>query len=419
MTPTPRPIAVACTVGLLVWGVGVQTLEGVASAGLAVTVAAVLADVLRRRADLDIKAFSTRWRWLWLFAAWALVGPLLAGHAPAGVGVGRLFDLVALPAAVRAWELVSARQRRIVGWALAGTLLASCLFTGFQHFGVMPELAFWGPVHRVLPIPYDRVYEPVPGHPGRFMGGGFQFHRLKFAHVAGLGAIALAAMAMQDRARRVPLALLAGLTLWAMLSFASVRAASVAALVGGGLAIVLLSQSRRRALALCAALAALGAGLVAATPALRERFASSFTAEGSGERTVILQAGWRAYETSPLVGIGLGRFRLGDWVPETAGGDLRHHGGKTHDQFFTFLVETGLPGLLLFLAFLVALARATPSGTPAGAAGLAALAYFALLSLLHDPLFHAEFSMAFVLLLGWALAVPPGGRPEASEAGRG
>jgi hypothetical protein len=43
-------------------------------------------------------------------------------------------------------------------------------------------------------------------------------------------------------------------------------------------------------------------------------------------------------------------------------------------------------------------------GQAQGLAGTSALLFFCLLSLLHDPLYHAEFSMGLVLVLGAAMA---------------
>jgi hypothetical protein len=48
-------------------------------------------------------------------------------------------------------------------------------------------------------------------------------------------------------------------------------------------------------------------------------------------------------------------------------------------------------------------------GETLGALGLSAMAFFLVLSLVHDPLFHAEVSMAFALTFG--LAVTARGHP--------
>ena len=81
--------------------------------------------------------------------------------------------------------------------------------------------------------------------------------------------------------------------------------------------------------------------------------------------------------------------------------------------------EAGVIGLLLFLWLLVFLARSLKLDTTAGAAGAGALAFFVLLSLTHDPLFQAPFSMALALALGASLppVVTPAraGRPPAFD----
>ncbi len=403
--------ALGAMLGLLLLVVGVQASEAVASAGLALTVMAVLADAWPRRREIAWRGALAKWRWLILFCGWALVAPAFAGHAPTGTGVGRLFDFIALPALVLAFDLADERWRRRLVWTGAGVLVASCLFTALQHFGLVPSvvwmrhLAFFG-------TNTDRVYQAEPGNPGRFLGGGLLFHRLKFAHVSGFAILFCAAVAVRERGRHRWIALALGsFALVSIIAFALVRAASVAAFVGAALVVLLTQANRRRAWLASSGAGVLALSLIVAAAPIRKRFSSSLSEAGSGDRPLILESGLRALESSPVVGLGLGRFRLGDWVPPNAPREIPR-AGKAHNQFLTFAIETGVPGALLFIALLVSVALRLAPTTWRGAFGLAALLYFALLSMLHDPLFHAPVSMAFVLALGWALS----GRRRGAQA---
>jgi len=79
---------------------------------------------------------------------------------------------------------------------------------------------------------------------------------------------------------------------------------------------------------------------------------------------------------------------------------VRGHRGKAHLQLFSVAVESGVPGAALFLGMLIWMAVRL---WPRGAAGLGVLLYLGLLGLLHDPLFHAETSMAVAFTLAAAL----------------
>ena len=78
---------------------------------------------------------------------------------------------------------------------------------------------------------------------------------------------------------------------------------------------------------------------------------------------------------------------------------MREHRGKSHIQFLSIAAEQGVPGLVAFLVMLAAVARRLRPGNPAGVAAIGALVFFLMLSTLHDPLYHAPFSMALVLML--------------------
>jgi O-antigen ligase len=314
--------------------------------------------------------------------------------------VARLLDWVAVPAAAWALGRVGPRGARSLLWLAGGALLASCLAAGLQHFGLWPQPETLSALLH-FKVSLYRVYEAIPGTEGRFMGGGLLFHRLKFAHVSALVVLVLLAFGLRAHGRQRLWALCAATAgLGAVLAFPYARAASVALLLSCVAVAVLGSPRRRLALVLGALLMTSAASFVMLRPSLRARFASSLTTEGSGGRLALLQAGVSALRTYPVAGTGAGRFRVGTWASADAPAVVREHPGKAHNQLLSLAAELGLPGLAFFLLLLASLIQRMRPSTPAGVAGLSALLFFLLLSLSHDPLFHAPFSMALVLVLG-------------------
>lgn len=391
--------------GLLLWAVGVQLNEAVALTGALLCFGGALRLLAVGGAapprGLALLPFA--------FVLWGVLGPLLGGRAPEGVGVARLLDWALLPTAALAWGAATQRQRRAVVVAAGATLLASCAAAALQHLGAWPpEEAFSGLTW--TRIPFGRVYETVPGREDRFMAGGLTFHRLRFAHVTGLLATcaAVAAFSAQGRARWA-LAALGALGLVSVAVFPHARAA----LGAGGLALLVgVAAAARSAKATSLTAAALAAtlGLVLLlAPSVRARLGASLTAEGSGERLHLVRAGLNAVAAHPWTGVGAGRFRPGDWAEPDAPPEVRAHPGRAHNQLVTLAAELGVPGALLWLALLAALAWRGARAGREGAVLLAALTFVLALSALHDVLFHAEVSLAAVLVLGCASAVatPP------------
>jgi O-antigen ligase len=386
-------------VALGAWAVGVQTSEALATAGLAGCLLAAVWVFVRSGRETIRAGLRDGWP-LCALLGWGLLASTMAGRPPSGSGLARLLDWVGVPAVAWALGCVGARGGRIVLWLAGSALLVSSLAAGLQHFGLWPQPETVSALLH-LELSMSRVYEAIPGTEGRFMGGGLLFHRLKFANVSSLAVLALLAFGLRARGRERVLALAtAAAGLGAVLVFPYARAASVA-LLGACVAAIILGSSRRRlALLVCGLLVAGAGGIVLLKPSLRARFANSLTSEGSGGRTALLQAGVSALRTYPLAGTGAGRFRVGSWTAPDAPAVAREHTAKAHNQLLTIAVELGLPGLALFLWMLVSLARRMRPSTPEGVAGLSAILFFLILSATHDPLFHAPFSMAFVLLLG-------------------
>jgi hypothetical protein len=385
------------SVGL--WGVGVLSVEAVASVGLALT--CLLMPLSRPEWGKNLGQWARAWSPLLAFVGWGFAGPLLGGHLPTGTGVARLADWVAVSLAAPAWVSLGRRERRAVALAVGATFALSCALAGLQHLGAWP-----GPEHfeslRWTRLPFYRVYEPVPGAPGRYMAGGLLLHRLKFAHTGGLAVIAALALSLRSQGgERVACLSVAGLGMVAVLTFPYARAASAALLVALMVVLVLSFRRRALALALAAGVALTAAGLVAARPSLRDRFLSSSSAQGSGDRSFLLRSGLAAFQSAPLWGIGAGRFQIRAWAPPGTPDYVRENKGKAHNQFLTIAAETGAIGLLLFVASLLSLGLRIARGS-FSTFGLGALVHFVLLSLAHDPLFQAPYSMALALGLSFA-----------------
>jgi O-antigen ligase len=338
---------------------------------------------------------------LWPFLGWAALAPLLAGRPPSGTGLARLADWVGVPVAAAALARLSGAARARLAWGLAGLFLLSCAAAGLQHVGVWPGPEAFESLSWTRTV-FARVGEPVPGAPGRFMAGGLTFHRLRFAHVGALAVLWALAYGLSHRGRGARAALaVAGLGSVAILVFPFTRAASVM-LVVAAVGVVGLALPRRLALGLGGALVLLGATAVLGYRPLRERFLTSGSAQGNGERGALLAGGLRAVATYPAAGVGPGRFKQRDFATPETPAQARQHPGKAHNQLVSMAAETGVVGAGLFLVLLGGLAWRLRPTRWEGVAGLASLGFFVLLSLVHDPLYHAQFGLALALALGAA-----------------
>lgn len=378
--------------GLMLWGAGVQLSEAVAPAGMVLALLAVLSP-----AGWSWHRVRQSWP-LWAFVGWCLGAPLVAGHPPTAGGALRIVDWCALPVAAAALQLLGPRSRRRLAAVVAIVFLASCLAALCQHWGRWPGLGVferW----RWTNLPFQRMYEPLPGDPSRFMAGGLLLHRLKFAHVGGFLVLAYLDLGLALKNRAALAVGLVGAVCVGWLPHA--RAAAVALLVSMGIVLALRLRGRWRWTTLVAG-AVVAVALVAGVPSLRMRFAAAATDEGSGDRRWLLASALRAVGEHPLAGVGLGRYRPSLFAAADAPPEVVRHAGKAHDQYLTLAAEAGIPAALLYIVLLTWCWRAVRPDLPLGAAGRASVAFLALVGLLHDPLFHAEVSMAAVLALGVA-----------------
>ena len=386
------------------WALGVQTHELLATVGAWTCAALVVLDAFRHRGETSL--LMPGWPWV-AFLGWAVLAPTLTGAPPTATGVARLSDWLLLPIAARAFTLATTTQRKRVAMAAGLTMGLSCFLAGLQHFGAWPPVETFDGWEWTR-VRFSRVYETVPNTEHRFMAGGLLFHRLKFANLTSLATVLALAFGLRwaGRARGTALVLASG-GLLSVAIFPYARSALVTLVAG--LAVVVLLSVRRRALAvgLTAGLVALIASVVLVIPDLRERFASVTSAAGSGERSALLATGVAAVKAHPFTGVGAGRFHPGLFAEADAPSQVVEHEGKAHNQFVSIAAEAGAIGGVLFLVLLGWLGLAFWRGRPHSLGALGCLVVFVLLSFTHDPLFHAEFSLGFVLVMGLGLSREP------------
>jgi O-antigen ligase len=393
--------------GLLLWSTGVLVNETLASLGVIATGLGVAAIWFQEGAKPRIGERLRAWWPLLLFLAWAIAAPAMAGRLPTATGLARAIDWLLIPFAAYAVRVLPERHRRAIVIAAAVVFLLSCAMAALQHFGRWPSLSTFERFSWTR-IPFHRVYEAVPGAQGRFMAGGLLFHRLKFAHVGGLWVLAFLVLGLVARGWVRALALsTSAIGFLSVLVFPYARAASVALLVSGSLGLALIGISRPRVRIAALAIAGLTLAGVSAYRPMRDRFVAGLTSAGSGHRGEILSTGLRAVAEHPIAGLGLGHFRPSYFGSASTPQEVIDNPGKAHNEFLSIAAETGIPGLALFLFLLGWLARSFNPRDPSGVFGLSALTFFFILSLAHDPLIHAPFSMALSLSLGAASARAP------------
>lgn len=386
----------------MVWAIGVQVHELFGTIGLAALTLTFLPEV----AKLTRGHLKTWWPLL-AFIAWSLIAPSLGGNPPDGTGVARTLDWISIPLVALAVSQLDDARRRTLIIGVAVTLTLSCVVAGLQHFGAWPaESAFAG--LEWMRIPFNRVYETVGEEGNRFMGGGLLFHRLKFSHVSGLMLVVLVAT-------RKPV--LIGVAAFALISvwlFPFARMGAVAAMAGVAVTFAVTAESPRKALVAIGGLGLIAVLAVLLVGPLRHRFVAGFTDQGSGQRTQHLAAGLEAIRQFPIAGVGPGQFRPSKFGGPEMAEHVKDNPGKAHNQFVSMAAETGVIGGLGFIALLAWLgARARKQ--PLGAITLGALAQFVVLSLVHDPLFQAPYSMGLVLVLGAGLSSAPEKSEEAKS----
>jgi O-antigen ligase len=278
-----------------------------------------------------------------------------------------------------------------------------------QHFGFWPTEEWFSKLH-LLKSNFYRVYEEVPGQPGRHMAGGLLFHRLKFANIGslfsllslGFALFAAKHLAARRRWHWVAVCMLGALSVaW----FPFARMAAFSLFLALAFQLFLGVPKRKLALLCISGLVLTSALAIAFNEGFRNRIVSSLSNAGSGDRTALWSSGWRAVKSSPLVGVGAGKFRPSAFPSDDMPVDVKNHTGKAHNQALSIAAESGAIGLFLALMAFFDLAKAFLRQQHFGATGLSSLLFFACLSLTHDPLFHDAFILALMWALGACLAL--------------
>lgn len=383
-------------VAILTWALGLQVHEAVANVGQVAFALSYLPELPR----LNRKMLFAWWPVL-AFILWALVAPTVAGRPPDANGTVRILDWLMVPLLADAASALTARRWRVLGWTTFVTLIVSSGVAGLQHFGRWPpEEAFES--LRWTNAAFERVYERIPAS-DRFMGGGLLFHRLKFSHISGLVLVGTVVGARWFTGTLRWVAVASGVVgLVAVWMFPHARMGAVAATVGVLVAVVAVSRTRKRALFVCAVVVAFSAAAVVLNPTMRARFRAATTAGGSGDRTHLIRSGISAVREAPIAGVGPGRFAPRHFSHEGMPLHVARNPGKAHNQFVSTAAETGLVGGVLFVVMLVWLGLVARR-RQLGALTLGGLAFFASLSLVHDPLYQTAVSLGVVLLLGLGL----------------
>ena len=187
---------------------------------------------------------------------------------------------------------------------------------------------------------------------GRLQGGGGDPNYLAAGLVPALVLAGALIGQVRDPVARI-LLLVTMVTLTAGLAATQSRGGLVAAVVAG---IVAVAVQRRRVAAVAAvALIALTAtAWFASAPAAWERV-TDWDGGGTG-RAELWTVGWRMFEDEPITGVGLNNFREESqrYVREPGPLEFVHliaeRPGVVHNSFLQQLAETGIVGLLLYLA---------------------------------------------------------------------
>jgi O-antigen ligase len=400
---------------LAAWALGTAASEGLmqVAADAIILFALVLLATGRARVEAKLRPplFAGG-----LLAAYQALSPLLVqlgggtDWPPAGRWL-QCLDTAAAPALVVA-AVVGVRWTAVEVAAVAG-------WTGSVATGLVQHFVRWeAPLPTLLRLPVGRVHEVFAqeGRP-RFAAGGFFFHRLRFAHgaVALLGP-ALAASLRAASARRrwlgVWLAFLCALAVY--LAFA--RAALGAAVLVGVAAGAALSRGWTRRAGMAGVLVLLLA--VALAPGWRMRLQDASANLFDGERAAARAAGWDLVRRHPLLGVGFGNYHTAALARSAETGLPPQLARDAHALWLTTWAETGLLGLLLWLAWqgLLAFAlfrRARAGAWPALGALLSWGAFHALAVVHHLP-FHSSVHLTFALVWGVGL-VYPGQRASAER----
>lgn len=402
------------TVLLAAWAAAFWLSEGAlqAIADLSLVAAAVLA---LRGATLPREARTPAVAALAL-AAWQAASPLVSralgasGFPPAALWLHAL-DTAALAAAA----LLGAQ---VVRWAWPEALFVA---GGLLSLGLsmVQHLVRWSlPIPAVLRVPVERVHETFGGEE-RYAAGGFFFHRLRLAHasIAALGpALATALRPVSMRRRGLAAALAVACVGCIVLAYA--RAALLTAfllVLVAGLAVARSARVRIGVLVLVVAVA--GAAVV--SPGWHARLGAASENFVGGERALARAAGWDLVRGHPWLGVGFGNYRTAALARQPVTGITDLLSRDAHSIALTVWAETGLPGILLWVALqaslVLGLLRRGRGGNPVALGALLSWLGYQTLGVAHHLPFHPSVALGFALVWGVGLVHPGTAQPSAER----
>lgn len=337
------------------------------------------------------------------FLLWAALTVILAGHGRPRSGDAThplAWGGIIVCALALRHEADERTQRAMRGLA-AATVIVS-LFGVAQYLFDMSIVGVW------LRVPAARLSVQVPGDLDHSVASGFFFNRLKFAFTLGAVLPLLAFLWRTKIAVKFIVCAIAAMAL-ALTYSRSAMIAAACALVAGALAFVLAEERvsmRQLAVGACGAvLAAMSSLLV---PGLRARLVSIFSTDSYSDREFIWARALEMRRDNPIFGVGFGNYpRVCQSYYDAIDPSfvMRTH---AHDQWLSILVEAGPLGLVLFVCWLLIVARLIwrqrSLSVARFAAGVASFVNLLILMLVHDALQSSGTCLVLPCALGVALA---------------
>lgn len=269
-----------------------------------------------------------------LFVFWVL---LTLTWAPRPDVIGDLWLRLAMTAIVYLMVVTLVTQAKYARW-LAAAFVVGCVLS------ILAGIAIGG----IEPATTDSA----TSQSGRFQGGTGDPNYLAAAIVP---AVVLAGALAARRGRPfVRLGLMVGIGILAIgLAATESRGGFIAIAIVSIGALILWKGKRLMVASMIVALVAAGAVWFTMYPAGMERLTSN--KDGGSGRTDIWTVAWRVGEANPVFGVGVDQFRIvsQDYIRQPGSlrrADLIVGGYVVHNVYLQLWAETGLVGLLLFLA---------------------------------------------------------------------
>ncbi|MEO0811586.1 MAG: O-antigen ligase family protein [Myxococcota bacterium] len=335
---------------------------------------------------------------IWLGAG--VLAWVLGGYGVMDIGeIGRWMSFSALVVVPLSVQRLPPRWLDRIGQAYFATLLLAVVFAlGTVALNARPgEWLVRGASNGIHQgrRPFDS---------SRTVAGGFYFHRLKFAHVACLGAIAMVArqlaLPLKPGRRALEGAALVATLVALLLTYVRADVLGLAT----GMFVMGLFAGRRSQFALVA-LALLSVIGIAAVPSVSERVASIFAAQASSERALIWSQAVRIIADHPM-GVGLGNYSsvvsaYYDTVDPAF--PTRTYG---HNLWLTQWAETGPLGVMGFLGGFIAVAYRARFRLPDPHALclIGGTACFLTIGLTHDVFYDPPVALSYTTVLAFCAA---------------